>query len=127
MRFGIGDNVVDNASSGGFFVGIDLKDGSLREKGYYHMEYGGNEVKEHPDSLFKLGGFRIPFFQESCELVIKAVKHIPNRFIGWDIALTPNGPTLIEANENPNLHGIDVSYDGLLRNPYIKNLIDELK
>lgn len=126
MRFGIGDSVVDNAASGGFFIGINLKDGTLKEKGYRSMEYGGNEVREHPNSSFKLAGFKIPYFKEACELVIKAVQYIPNRFIGWDIALTPNGPILIEANENPDLHMTDVTYDGLLRNPHIKNLIDEL-
>lgn len=123
MRFGTGTSVIDNACAGGFFIGIDMRSGRLKEKGYRLAVYAGKEVLEHPDSKFKLKGFKIPYFKEACDLVTEAVKHIPDRFIGWDVAITINGPVIIEANEGPGLHISDVAYDGLLRNKYIQEMM----
>lgn len=127
MRFGVGSGVVDNASSGGFYVGINLDNGTLKQSGRYMLEYGGREIFTHPNSGFKLEGFKIPFFKEACKEVIKAVKVIPDRFIGWDIAITQNGPVIVEANWGPHLFLSDYAYGGLLKNKHIKNLIKELK
>lgn len=127
MRFGIGNNIVDNASSGGFFVGIDKDKGTLDANGLYMLEYGGNEILEHPDSGFKFEGFKIPYYNEACELIINSVKKIPNRFIGWDIAITNQGPTIIEANSDPHIFLSDYAYGGLLKDQDMQDLIAELK
>lgn len=127
MRFGVGNSVVDNSSSGGFFVGVNMNNGTLKNTGYYMLEFGGKEVHEHPDSGFKFEGFKIPYFKEACEEVIKGAKVIPDRFIGWDVAITPNGPIIVESNSGPHLPSADIGYGGLFRNQYIKNLVEELK
>lgn len=123
MRFGTGTRVIDNACAGGFFIGIDMPSGRLKKKGYRLAVYAGKEVLEHPDSKFKLEGFKIPYFREACHLVTEAVKHIPDRLIGWDVAITNEGPVIIEANEGPGLHISDVAYDGLLRNEHIQEMM----
>ena len=127
MRFGVGKSVVDNSSSGGFYVGVNVEDGTIMKNGYYLIEYGGKKVYKHPDSGFKLEGFKIPFFKEACDLIIKGVGLLPDRFIGWDVAITPDGPTIVEANDMPHLQSTDIAFGGLLKNPDIKELIDELK
>ncbi|MDO5978638.1 sugar-transfer associated ATP-grasp domain-containing protein [Flavivirga spongiicola] len=127
MRFGVGNSPVDNASSGGFCVGINLNEGTLKPSGFFMLEYGGGKVQEHPDSGFKLDGFKIPYFKEACEEVIKAVKIIPNRFIGWDVAITQNGTTIVEANWDPHIFLSGYAYGGLLKNKHIRNLVKELK
>ncbi len=127
MRFGVGNSPVDNASSGGFFVGVNLNDGTLKSSGLYMLEYGGGNIYEHPDSGFKLEGFKIPYFKEACEEVINAVKIIPDRFIGWDVAITQSGPIIVEANWDPHIFLSDFAYGGLLKNQHIKTLIKELK
>tara|TARA_R110001583_G_scaffold48642_5_gene152346 strand:- start:972 stop:2024 length:1053 start_codon:yes stop_codon:yes gene_type:complete len=127
MRFGVGNMVVDNASSGGFSVGINLEDGTLKQAGHYLLEYGGVDIYKQPNSGFKFEGFKVPFFKEACEEVINAVKIIPDRFIGWDIAITPDGPTIVEANKGPHLFMSDYAYGGLLQNAHIKKLLGELK
>lgn len=126
MRFGTGDSVVDNGSSGGLYLGINTEEGCLRGKGYRTMKNGGEEFTHHPNNNYKLDGFKIPFFKEACELVISTVEHIPDRWIGWDVAITPNGPLIIEANDCPDLHMSDVANEGLLKNAHIKNLVDNL-
>ena len=39
-------------------------------------------------------------FKELCDLAKKAATVVPQvRYIGWDIAVTPHGPTIIEGND----------------------------
>ncbi|PWH83747.1 hypothetical protein DIS18_04115 [Algibacter marinivivus] len=127
MRFGVGKSVVDNSSSGGFFVGINLEDGTLKKTGHYLLEFGGKEISKHPDSSFKLAGFKIPFYKEACEIVISATKVIPDRLIGWDVAITNEGPLIIEANLGPHLPMSNIAYGGMLKNEHVKQLMQELK
>jgi len=123
IRIGAGGSIVDNGSSGGLFVGIDDCTGTLKRTGYRDMKFGGGEFTEHPDTGFVFEGFQIPLFREACELVLKAARHIPNGFIGWDVAITPEGPTLIEGNEDPHLFMSDVAYGGLLANPGMQKVM----
>jgi len=44
IRLGVGNSVVDNASSGGFFIGINHEKGTLKKTGYYLPDYGGAEI-----------------------------------------------------------------------------------
>ena len=127
MRFGVGDSVIDNASSGGFFVGVNIDEGTLKDTGHYLSQYGGAKIKKHPDSGFIFEGFKVPYFKEACEEVLKGIIVIPNRFIGWDVAITPNGPIIVEANSNPHLQISNIVNGGLLKNPHIKKLLEELK
>ena len=60
-------------------------------------------------------------------LGVMGVKVIPDRFIGWDVAITPNGPIIVEANRGPHLLSCEMGYGGLLRNQHIKKLVEELK
>lgn len=53
----------------------------------------------HPVTGEKILGFQIPFFEEAKKLVLDASLVIPEvRYIGWDVAITPNGPVIIEGN-----------------------------
>tara|TARA_B100000809_G_scaffold194433_1_gene193637 strand:- start:384 stop:1439 length:1056 start_codon:yes stop_codon:yes gene_type:complete len=127
MRFGVGNSVVDNASSGGFFVGINMEKGTLKDFGYYLQEHSGNEIYEHPDSGVKFKDFKVPFFKEACEMATNAVKVIPVRLIGWDVAITPTGPIIIESNAHIHIPVSDMAYGGLLQNEHIRKVFDELK
>ncbi|MDX1365051.1 MAG: sugar-transfer associated ATP-grasp domain-containing protein, partial [Arenibacter latericius] len=111
----------------GFFVGVNMDEGTLKKNGHYMPEYGGKLINKHPDSGFKIEGFKIPYFKEACEEVLKGVKIIPDRFIGWDVAISTMGPVIVEANSGPHLPSADIGYGGLLQNRHIKKLIEELK
>lgn len=126
IRFGVGDSVVDNASSGGIFVGVNIEDGTLKKKGHYFIEHGGAEILKHPRSGFVFKGFKIPFYEEAKEEVRSALKIIPDRFIGWDVAITPNGPVIIETNAGPHLPGSDVAHGGFLKDKIWRDLLKEL-
>ena len=91
------------------------------------MEFGGTEFLKHPTSGFVFKNFKVPYFKEVLDLTYKATNFLPDRIIGWDIAITPDGPLLIEANECPSIFGPDIIYGGLKRHPKIKELLLELK
>lgn len=126
MRFGIGNSVVDNVSSGGFQVGVNLETGTLKEIGYQDMEFGGAEFYKHPTSGIAFKNFKVPYFKEALNLTYKATDFLPDRIIGWDIAITPDGPILIEANEYPSVFGPDIIYGGLKKHPKVKEMLLEL-
>jgi hypothetical protein len=124
MRFGCGGNFIDNRSKGGFFVSIDDASGCLLEKGYGQMGFGGMELSKHPDTQFIFKGFRIPFYEESKQLALEASNVISNKIIGWDIAITPNGPIIIEGNHDSNITMTEKNNRGYLDHPLIKMLIE---
>lgn len=125
MRFGSGDRVVDNASAGGFYVAIDLNTGKLSAEGHQFMRGGGNLVTAHPDSGCTFRDFEIPYFAEACALVLKATRYLPTRWVGWDIAIQPGGPTLIEGNDNPGMLTADIAYGGYLGHPLVREVVEE--
>lgn len=125
MRFGVGDNIVDNGHSGGIYVGVDLDEGVLKGAALEEIHFGGRDYAEHPNSDYPFKGFAVPYFKEACELVIKATEFLPDRYIGWDVAITDYGPIIIEANEFPDLFMSDTAYGGYLKNPLIKEVLAE--
>ncbi len=61
-----------------------------------------NVFETHPVTGFKFEGIKIPFMKETIELCEKAALEVPNiRLIGWDIAITKDGPEIIEVNPYP--------------------------
>ncbi|HET6556569.1 MAG TPA: sugar-transfer associated ATP-grasp domain-containing protein, partial [Prolixibacteraceae bacterium] len=55
----------------------------------------------HPITKQQIIGFHVPFWNETLQMIKKAaLLHPENKSIGWDIAITANGPELIEGNHN---------------------------
>lgn len=99
LKIGNG-GVVDNFSSGGMYAYID-------ENGYVYTEAIDREdniFAEHPISKHKIVGFKVPMFEEAVELVKEAAKVVPEvRYVGWDVAISENGPMIIEGNCFPGV------------------------
>lgn len=103
---------VDNWAHGGISVGI-YEDGSLVEYGVFKPGYGG-KAYQHPDTHVQFCDFVIPEYQKAVELCKRAhltLKEIPA--IGWDIAITPEGPIIIEGNDNWEISLMQASNHGL--------------
>ena len=129
IRLGVNRSYVDNVSSGGVFVGINLKDGTLCAEAYSDFSHGkGKTFKVHPETALKFEGYRIPYFQEAKELAIAAAQRLPQvKIIGWDIAIQPDGPVLIEGNDTPGLNHSEVGHMGYLHNPVFSEVYAEIK
>lgn len=97
--FGCGGTRVSNGHSGGIVIGFD-DEGRLKDYGIRSLVYGGGVYEKHPDTDVAFKERSIPYFHEAMELVIAAhrvMNEIPS--IGWDVAITPDGPVIIEGNQ----------------------------
>lgn len=102
LRTGANGSVVDNACFGGVVIGI-TKDGYLTDWGI--REPGKSEhllVKRvHPDTGRPFAGVKLPYYEEMIKLAKRFHSYyygIPS--MGWDIAVTENGPVFLEAGED---------------------------
>ncbi|MCG2461184.1 hypothetical protein K8352_10530 [Flavobacteriaceae bacterium F89] len=126
MRIGSGGSVLDNISSGGFYVPIHSDRGTLTGTGYQALQFGAAIINNrHPDTQYPFNDFKIPFFKEAHDLCLQLTKLLPNRLSGWDIAITPNGPYIVEGNDNPYILGGETEYKGFLKHPIYKKIISE--
>ncbi len=98
-----GDGVTDNIAGGrahNFSASVRLEDGVLRHGVLLSATgIGIDPVPRHPRTGLPIEGFRLPFWDEAKVLVRRAATaFLPLRTIGWDVALTPGGPVLVEGN-----------------------------
>lgn len=102
IRLSLSDAYVDNTSSGGASAVVSVETGKIMGPLITYLPTV-HVVEKHPDTGFVYEGFQIPYFEEAKALVLEAAKTLPDaRFIGWDIAITPTGPDIVEVNANPS-------------------------
>ena len=93
------NNIVDNFNSGGMTAKVDIQSGKIIEDA---IDKNGDVYKYHPTTNTQIIDFQIPYYNESKEMVKKAAKLSKNvRYVGWDVAISSNGPTLVEGNQYP--------------------------
>ena len=99
LRIGNG-KVMDNVDCGGMAARIDLDTGKLLTVG---ADKQGNTFIKHPMTNTSIIGFQIPFWKEAKDMCLEAAQLIPEmRYVAWDVAITPDGPTFIEGNSFPS-------------------------
>jgi hypothetical protein len=63
---------------------------------------GRHPIAHHPDTGAVLAGAVVPFWPDTIDLVVRAHGGVPEFarfiFLGWDVAITGAGPSLIETN-----------------------------
>ena len=97
LRIGI-NCIVDNLAAGNIAAPVDIETGIICDKGIY-SDITKPDEKTHPVTKVPIVGFQIPFWKETIDLIKNAAVVNPlNRSVGWDIAITENGPDLIEGN-----------------------------
>ena len=94
------NSIVDNLAAGNIVSVIDENEGILTGAGVY-SDITKIDEKFHPVTKTEIEGFKVPFWRETLDLAKSAAKHIPEcKSIGWDIAITNEGPELIEGNHD---------------------------
>ena len=99
VRMGLGNSFVDNVSSGGMYTWVD-DDGVLRYPCFH--DKSASYIDVHPKSGLPIIGFEIPLYREAVDLCLEAAMVEPRvGYVGWDVAITPDGPVLVEGNLIP--------------------------
>lgn len=101
IKIGRAGRCVDNAGGGGNVdVSIDVETGMIQ----YPIQYDGwrntKDIEKHPDSGSQLRGVIVDNWDAIKAEVIKFQQAFPwCKAAGWDIAITDEGPVVIEVND----------------------------
>lgn len=121
LRMTVGCSVTDNFSAGmagNIVAPIDLDTGTLgRAAGSARREWPEmHTVSTHPDTGEIIEGFRVPHWQDLKQLTVRAQASFPElRCLGWDVAVSENGPVLIEANHAWDINLLQMAHRKGLR------------
>ncbi|MBQ7604245.1 MAG: hypothetical protein IJU75_04760 [Clostridia bacterium] len=108
LRVGDGRHDVDNFHSGGMGMLVNSETGRVEGDAF---DKDVVRYSSHPVTGEKFDGFQIPFWDRTRELVLSASGVIPEMtVVGWDVAITPSGPVLVEGNSTPGFDMIQVDY-----------------
>ncbi|WP_235201420.1 sugar-transfer associated ATP-grasp domain-containing protein [Microbacterium sp. CH12i] len=109
LRIGNG-SVIDNFASGGVFTMLDDDGVAL----YPGVDKQSNIYLTHPVTGTTIQGFQVPYYPEIVAMIAEATTRLPTvPYVGWDIAVTPEGPALIEANHNSSVFQMKPSASGI--------------
>lgn len=98
--------VVDNFSSGGMYTYVD-DEGTVYAEAIDQMD---NKYYKHPISNETIVGFKVPMFKEAVGMVKEAAKVVPEMgYIGLDVAISEDGPVLVEGNCYPGVFQVKPS------------------
>lgn len=101
IKIGRAGSCVDNAGAGGNVdVSVDVQSGEIK----YAIQYDGwrkiTEIEKHPDSGTQLNGVVIENWEQIKAEVVRFQQAMPwCKAAGWDIAITDDGPLVIEVND----------------------------
>ena len=123
-RFGTSKSApVDNTHSGGLMSNIDLETGVINQA--VEIKHG-NRVKfhaRHPETDQPIQGVVIPHWDGVKDLVHELGRAMPYLgFVGWDIAITKDGPVIIEGNSQASFKSIQ-TFERLSENKEICQLL----
>lgn len=104
-RVGSGQTIADNFHQGGMGVLVNLENGQLVGNG---IDKKLNE-SEYSITNIKFDGFKIPYWNEIKHMVLEAaLVNDKVNIVGWDVAISKNGPLIIEANRGPGFDLVQV-------------------
>lgn len=100
LRMGAGKSV-DNFDSGGVSAIVNLETGEVEGPVMYKDPNKVTDGKRHPTTGVAIVGVQLPFWSEIVDMVQRAAIEVPQvKTVGWDVVITPNGPSLLEGNHN---------------------------
>lgn len=133
LRMPRGDAPVDNLAAGGLVAPVDVATGVLGAANTKHAARAGLRYAVHPDTGGVIAGARLPEWDAVVHLGLAAhdavaavVDGIP--VIGWDVAITDDGPVLVELNTIPCVVGIQMTTGVPLgATPYVPAVLAQLR
>lgn len=125
LRMAIGANrLVDNSHAGGIIAAVEMKTGRLGPATDIGLRPDIGWCTHHPDTGAAIDGRMLHYWPETIALACRAhAAFAPRVMIGWDIAITANGPVLIEGNGAPGIDLIQRVYREPIGNSRVGELI----
>jgi hypothetical protein len=119
LRTIVGHNIIDNhdhGRTGNLLAEVSLDRGTLKPAVKMTFNVSGiKTVFSHPKTGVSFEEFHVPLWDDVCMLVKEAsLKFLPLRTIGWDIAVTPQGPYIVEGNAFPDPLSFNKKMDVIL-------------
>lgn len=109
LRVGNGINAVDNFHAKGMGCLVDMDTGRLVGKA---IDKDNVEYSHHPTTGVAFDGFHIPCFEEVKKMVLQAALESDKILVvGWDVAISDQGPVIIEGNRRPGFDMVQVLDD----------------
>lgn len=100
LRVGVNGAHSDNWATGGLVGRIDI-DSRKTEGLFFSKPPGARAFEVHPDTNVVLAGIEIPYLFEAIEMVKSFHGFLYGlKSVGWDVAITGEGPVVIEANDD---------------------------
>ncbi len=101
LKIGRNGACVDNAGNGGNIdAAVDIETGEIHSALQFNGWRKSSTVKNHPDTGTLIAGVKIENWNEIRNRVLQFQQAIPFlKAIGWDIAITNQGPVVIEIND----------------------------
>lgn len=97
LKCGASGATADNFHSGGVAYPLDMETGVVTGPGRNNTEI--RDYEYHPGSSVYMPGFSVPHWEAVRNCALQAMERMPELgYVGWDIAVTPEGPELIEGN-----------------------------
>jgi hypothetical protein len=94
---------VDNFHSGGVLFPIDIASGRLLP-GFKDVPYEPPKITHHAETGVAMSGCRHPGWEAMTVMARRLHRAFPDfLLVGWDIALGPEGPVVVEANIPPGI------------------------
>ena len=111
LKLGANAGLTDNAHGGGLYVGVDMDTGELADTAY-DESFAGHAF--HPWSGVVFEGYRIGMITEVVVLAKRCAALFPQTvLVGWDIAISEDGPLVIEGNSSPGLTNVQRTHGGV--------------
>ena len=125
LRMAIGANrLVDNFHAGGIVSAIDMHSGQLGPASDIGLRPDVGWCDRHPDTGATISGRHLPFWSETVDLACRTHSvFAPRLVIGWDIAITDQGPLIIEGNGNPDLDMLQRAYRAPIGNTRLGEIV----
>ncbi len=128
LRLARGSNQTDNFNdgrNGNMVAEIDIASGKLGPaRGSLSKDYPCmSSFSVDPDTGHPIAGRLVPYWEEIKALLLKSQATLPElKTLGWDVAITNQGPFIVEANSNYGGESTQVAYGRGLKPVFIDRL-----
>ena len=123
IRIGADGALLDNVSQGGCCASIDKNTGKINSLFLSDATCEKEGTQKNRNEI----NFQIPLWDETISMIKEAAKLVPEiHIVGWDAAITPDGPILVEGNESFGAY-IMQYYAGLNEPGLKREMVEALK